>query len=263
MTRGWTQWLRLGFRRGFWGTCAHLWQIGPGGLARRLRFGFRLFGVHARNRFFDWRHGTDTASGVPHRSLDMPTEQRQRASWYVPVPLHSFNYVLDHLPLEYPHYSFLDIGAGKGKAMYLASQYPFRQILGVEFAAMIAVTCRKNMAKLCRDDGAAVPWRLDVMNALEARLPDGPCFLFLYSPFSNTGINVFLARLEHWIKGRTQPLILCFVDDKGASSLLPEVITHCSSVGHWDRLSLPPLPRDPTALFPMEGAVFSFDPAAY
>jgi hypothetical protein len=42
-------------------------------------------------------------------------------------------------------YSFVDIGAGKGRALLLASQIPFRTVIGVELSADLARIDRKSV----------------------------------------------------------------------------------------------------------------------
>ena len=42
--------------------------------------------------------------------------------------------ILADLGIYYPDCVFLDLGAGKGRALLLASQFPFKRIVGVEFS---------------------------------------------------------------------------------------------------------------------------------
>ena len=43
-------------------------------------------------------------------------------------------------------FTFVDLGAGMGRAMLLASEYPFRAVLEVEINATLARIARKNAA---------------------------------------------------------------------------------------------------------------------
>lgn len=73
-----------------------------------------------------------------------------------PAPLHGNKYqpstdglkeVLDKLPIKDTDV-IVDIGCGKGKAMYLMSRFPFAYIDGIEFSKELCQTARENFKKL-------------------------------------------------------------------------------------------------------------------
>jgi hypothetical protein len=39
------------------------------------------------------------------------------------------------LPIAYDKFAFVDCGSGKGRTLLIASEFPFKFIIGVEFAA--------------------------------------------------------------------------------------------------------------------------------
>ena len=42
--------------------------------------------------------------------------------------------ILSRLELDYPQYTFIDFGSGKGRVLLIASGFPFKAVIGVEFA---------------------------------------------------------------------------------------------------------------------------------
>jgi hypothetical protein len=71
-----------------------------------------------------------------------------------------------------------------GKVLLLATEYPFRQILGVEYAPDLAAICEKNL----REDRAMADRRCNsasvvVADAAEFSFPEGPLVVFLFNPF--------------------------------------------------------------------------------
>jgi hypothetical protein len=96
-------------------------------------------------------------------------------------------------PLD--EYTFIDFGAGMGRAMLLASEYRFRSVIGVELHPALARIARRNMA-VWRGAGRAVaPMRLVCCDASEFRLPGGSCVAFLFNPF---GGPVLRRLLQNW-----------------------------------------------------------------
>ena len=72
---------------------------------------------------FDARFGTRTGA-VFHGDLSRP--------WHVPVFPTIFGEAMAKLPLRHEEFVFLDIGSGMGRAVMLASDFPFKRCIGLE-----------------------------------------------------------------------------------------------------------------------------------
>ena len=92
-------------------------------------------------------------------------------------------------------FTFVDVGAGMGRAMLLASAYPFRAVMGVELHPVLARIGRRNLALWRAAGRAHAPMRMACRDALEFALPPGPCVAFLFNPF---GAPVLRHLLRAW-----------------------------------------------------------------
>ena len=91
--------------------------------------------------------------------------------------------------------TFIDFGAGMGRAVLLASEFRFRAVIGVELHPALVRISRRNMA-LWRGGGRAVaPMRMACRDVTELPLPEGPCVAFLFNPF---GAPVLRRLLRGW-----------------------------------------------------------------
>ncbi len=63
-------------------------------------------------------------------------------------------------------YTFVDLGAGMGRAMLLASAYPFRAVVGVEMHPTLARIGRRNMALWRAAGRTRVPMRMHCRDAV-------------------------------------------------------------------------------------------------
>ena len=98
-------------------------------------------------------------------------------------------------PAPIDEYTLIDVGAGMGRAALLASEYPFRAVVGIEIHTALARIGRRNMA-LWRSAGRArAPMRMFCRDASEFPLPPGPCVAFLFNPF---GAPVLRRLLRAW-----------------------------------------------------------------
>ena len=81
-------------------------------------------------------------------------------------------------------YTFVDVGAGMGRAMLLAAAYPFRAIVGVEMHPTLARIARANIALWRAAGRARAPIKMHCRDAADFPLPTGPCVAFLFNPFA-------------------------------------------------------------------------------
>jgi predicted RNA methylase len=100
-------------------------------------------------------------------------------------------------------FSFIDVGAGMGRAMLLAAELPFRQVVGVELNPTLARIARKNLTVWRASGRARAPMRLVCRDAAEFRLPEGPCLAFLFNPFGAPVMRRVLAAWKKALAGQT------------------------------------------------------------
>lgn len=111
-------------------------------------------------------------------------------------------------------FTFIDLGAGMGRAILLAAEYPFRAVLGVELHPTLARIARRNMAVWRAAGRASAPMRLRCADAAAFNLPPGPCVAFLFNPFGGTVLRRVLARWSRSLVGRKGKLDLLYVNDE-------------------------------------------------
>jgi SAM-dependent methyltransferase len=73
---------------------------------------------------------------------------------------------------------FVDFGCGKGRVLYLAGFYPFKEIIGVDLSRAVVAQAQRNLRKLRQV-------RVEVANAADWPIPDDLTFAFFHNPFPN------------------------------------------------------------------------------
>ncbi len=91
----------------------------------------------------------------------------------------------------------MDIGAGKGRAVLLASRLCFRAAIGVELSPELARIARANVAIWQRAGKARCKLHVLHQDALRFRWPRTSLLVFLYNPFACELFEQVLGRLEH------------------------------------------------------------------
>jgi SAM-dependent methyltransferase len=111
-------------------------------------------------------------------------------------------------------YTFVDIGAGMGRALLLASELSFRAVIGVELHPTLARIARKNVALWKKRGLCCAPVRVIRGNAVDFKLPSVPCVVFMFNPF---GAPVMRRLLKSWGKmqnGRDAQLDILYVNNE-------------------------------------------------
>ncbi len=175
---------------------------------------------------FDRQYGTDTGGLILRSSLlTGHANDAYITAYYAVAPS-----ILDGLvdlwqqtspPYPIDAYTFLDVGAGKGRAMLTASLHPFREVVGIEMHPTLAGIARENLRRFTEQAGTSplAPVRLLEADALEAPLPSTPTVSFLFHPFEAPVLRRFLARVESHFAERPGSFDLLYVNAEHAAVL--------------------------------------------
>jgi SAM-dependent methyltransferase len=139
---------------------------------------------------FDLKHGTDTGGYL--RPADLLTGHKHDSmnNGYSAVAPSVFREACrrwretlstsaDHLEA----YTFVDIGAGKGRALLLASEFPFRKVLGVELNEELAQIAQRNITQCSRVLRTLSRIRILHQDASRIQWPRAPLLVYLNNPF--------------------------------------------------------------------------------
>jgi SAM-dependent methyltransferase len=123
------------------------------------------------------------------------------ATHYEPVDVDDFRALMACVPEEAIERStFVDVGAGMGRALLLASAYRFKHIVGVEVSPGLSQVARENLARTRERPRRCRDIRVVRADARIWRYPPGDLVIFMYNPFDAQALCATLAS----IAGRTR-----------------------------------------------------------
>lgn len=183
-------------------------------LPDRRRYRRQHAAVAAENAAFDRRWGTDTAASRALGSLAIPEGAWAHGVQYECIGERDFARAMAVVQDDLRAYTFVDIGAGKGKALLLAAQHPFARVIGVEFAPELVRVARTNVATYtnARDDLACRDVDIVCADALAYELPQAPLVLYLFNPFDAMVMRPFVERVQAWRERTNQRLWVLYVN---------------------------------------------------
>lgn len=122
-------------------------------------------------------------------------------------PAYPMPAVFSYLNIK-PEDKLLDVGSGKGYAMYMFSSFPFSRIDGVELSEKLARISEENLRKIFPEQNG----RFNVFcgNALDFEGLDEYNYIFMYNPFPREVVEQFVNKLVDSAKGRDDKLTVIY-----------------------------------------------------
>lgn len=164
-------------------------------------------------RRFDARYGIDCVDWIPVSELTVASPNKGLANIYGPTPAWLMPRFLRSIPEDLSRFTFVDFGSGKGRALLLAGLHPFRKVVGLEFSRELHQEAVANIERL----RAAGTLRCEDVQSIEAdvldyELPDGPCVLYTFNPFSAAVMGPLLERVAQSYRANPRPIYFIYYD---------------------------------------------------
>ncbi len=187
-----------------------------------------------KRELFDARFGTDTSAPLFER------DQKTSVHFYVPTTASVIYKILRSLPLQPNKFTFIDMGSGKGRALLIASEFPFTKIVGIELSQQLHDIAEENVKRYRPASQQCDAFELHCMDALEYAYEEEPFVLFLFDPFGREILQKIIANLEASLKERPRKAYVVYVypqyeDLFQNSSVLRRVIETRPSWQPWNQ----------------------------
>lgn len=205
MLRTFWHWMRL---------LAYSWRaVGPRRIARTLLAYSTDPEARTSDSGFDARFGTDTTRELTPGEAALPVDRRDGATMYLPSMDCDLGAMLD--TLAWPDAllraaTFVDIGSGKGRAVFLAAMRPFRSVIGLELSPVLHAIAGANLSRMESSGALAAPVRLDQGDATAFTVPGGPLVIYLYHPFREPIAAKVIDRIVASIAAAPRPVAILY-----------------------------------------------------
>jgi SAM-dependent methyltransferase len=191
---------------------------------RKAKSGRRLLpGLTVKDGFmrhpFDLEFGVRTSGLIAGRNLKSGHRNDRHNTAYYGVAPSVFQAMVVRWRRTKPtapidEFTFVDLGAGMGRAVLLGAEFPFRAAVGVELNPTLARIGRRNMALWRAAGRALAPMRMVCRDAAEFALPAGPCVVFLFNPFGAPVLRRLLTAWSRSFAGREGQLDILYVNNE-------------------------------------------------
>lgn len=169
---------------------------------------------------FDERYGVETSGLIGGEELRSGHRHDVFNTAYYAMSPSRFQRVMEFWLADESHpsienYSFIDLGCGKGRAILMASEFRFREVVGVELHASLAKIAKANVGAWKSAKRAICPVRIVCQDATEFVFPPGRCLLYLFHPFRSPVLERLIERIEFAFASRPGMLDLIYFNPEG------------------------------------------------
>jgi hypothetical protein len=155
---------------------------------------------------FDLAYGVQTRVAPPLREMYRTT--RRGGFEHEPTSPGWFREILDALDVDFESTVFVDYGSGAGRAVLLAAEYPFKEVVGIELAPSLHARAEMNLRAAPSEMRRAGAIRLVRGDAAGYTLSSDPAVLYFYNPFGPAIMRRVLANIEASLAQHRRPITI-------------------------------------------------------
>jgi hypothetical protein len=159
---------------------------------------------------FDRDHGVDTSGMVALSALEIDSANWIHGICYGPTKPGVLEEMFDGVELRHEAYVFIDLGSGKGRALMLASHFPFKKVIGVEFSPDLHRVASENLRRYssprqrCKDIVSVCA------DAITYPLPEENLVIYLYHPFEEAVMRPVIESLARSVKQTPRDVLVLY-----------------------------------------------------
>jgi len=178
--------------------------------AQRRLAPYRFY-MELSHRSFDLRYGLQTRGRVERAQLDIPKPVQDRVTRYEASKTRVFSHILARLPVAPDEFTFIDLGAGKGRALILAAEHGFKRVIGVEISPKLHSIGQDNVARYTSRTGNRSHIQLLLLDVLEFAIPAERTVYYLYNPFDEATTAHVLDKIAGSVMEHPRDVWIVFV----------------------------------------------------
>jgi hypothetical protein len=112
---------------------------------------------------------------------------------------------------------FIDLGAGLGRPVMVASLYPFRECIGVEMSPRLVEQARENITVWTRTPRPCANLQMRAGDATEVSWPHTPLVIYMFNPFEEPVVSRLLDSLDKATRNGSVPIYVLYVHPVAAA----------------------------------------------
>jgi SAM-dependent methyltransferase len=161
---------------------------------------------------FDRRYGTDTTAMLGPADFGHTSENVRYASLYRATLPRTFERIIGTMKIRHQDFIFVDFGSGKGRTLLLASEFPFKRIIGVEFSPALHEIAQKNVGIYRSATQKCNQFELECLDAASYELPIENTVFYLGDPFELPVMSRVIDRMKKSVEKHPRKVFIAYLN---------------------------------------------------
>lgn len=175
---------------------------------------FRRFVALYFDKNFDKKYSVDTCGSIHLHELTIPDKGNiESASIYDPAPAQTVRKLFSYLPSDLNNYTLIDFGSGKGRVMFVGAEYPFRKIVGVEFASDLHEVAVDNIKNYRNSKQKCSEIESVCADAANYEIPEDNCIFYFFAPFKQDVLQSVIENIKQSYQKAPRSMWILYITD--------------------------------------------------
>ncbi len=162
---------------------------------------------------FDLEYGVNTTrERGAEWAADVDSENWADGTGYDATPPDTVRRSIGLLNIRHQEYTFIDLGSGKGRVMLVASEFPFKECLGIEYAPDLHEVAVSNIEAFRSEKQRCKVIKSFCHDAVTFPLPEAPLVLFFAHPFGQAVLEKFLQSVQRSLQEHPRKVYVIYYD---------------------------------------------------
>jgi hypothetical protein len=162
---------------------------------------------------FDLEYGVNTTrERGAEWAADVDSENWAEGTGYDATPPDTVRRSIKPLNINHEDFIFIDLGSGKGRVMLVASEFPFKECIGIEYAPDLHEVAQKNIDIFESDRQRCNVIKSFCHDAATFPLPETPLVLFFAHPFGEAVLEKFLQSVQRSLRENPRKVYVIYYD---------------------------------------------------
>lgn len=206
------------------------------GIAETVRSVRVCFSARERERRapFDGPRGVDTEQRIRLTDLDAIGSDVQALWHYWPTSEKSFHDVMHDAAVREGEQVFIDLGSGKGRAVLMASEYPFARVVGVELSPALHEIAQRNVRQWRSSSQRCFDIELLCADVRDFAFPPEKMLVYLFQPFPKEVLEVVIEHLAQSLRECPRAVTVAYLNPIFHEQILRSGCLELERWGHPD-----------------------------
>jgi len=160
---------------------------------------------------FDEKYGTDTTTILGPGDFGSTSENLGHAVLYLPTLPRTLKRIISVMNIPYEDFVFIDFGSGKGRTLLIASEFPFKRIIGVELSPRLHAIAQKNIQIYRSETQKCNNFELECVDATSYALPIEKTVFYFFDPFKLPVMSVVLENIRQSLEKQPRKIFIAYV----------------------------------------------------